>query len=510
MAPEIGKGVYGKEIDIYALGIILCEMLTGRVPFEGETSQEIILKHLTADPDLRDVPPRFRRVIERALFKDPVKRFRSVSEMLHALAFDERAAARDPREASIPSSIPPVTPTADPFGLDGKDGVPVVECVSDEIVFGPVVEVLPTTLEKPPVVCPPAPQEPIAAAVADGYRQLSQWWATANMSTPIKVLLIAAAVLLLALNSEWLLPAALTLGVIYLVYLGVRSLTLGSPKTHIVSSGDIKVGSFGGCAGTAGTRTAPPGFPNGMTEDTAAHVDRRERRRHARAPWRERARDTLGRRPLGQRLAELLGSLLMAAVASAVFCVIVLLAGGRELDASVDTWTFYAWLTLTSILGSWAILTLSKCWEGGDDDDVRRRFVLLMAGLAIGGIAFALSQVLMIRLTTGEMFNVLDLPRDVIPTGMYAADGTPGLAAFLAFFATLFALVRWWRQADPLRKTRFSIWGAVVCVFCAMLIPWQIPWGFLLAATMSVSVQLSAPWMNASERSRIHHEILET
>ena len=56
MAPEIGKGVYGKEIDIYALGVILYELLTGRVPFDGESSGEIIMKHLTADPDLSAVP----------------------------------------------------------------------------------------------------------------------------------------------------------------------------------------------------------------------------------------------------------------------------------------------------------------------------------------------------------------------------------------------------------------------------------------------------------------------
>ena len=52
MAPEIGRGVYGKEIDVYALGIMLYEMLTGRVPFDGESSQEIIMKHLTDNPDL--------------------------------------------------------------------------------------------------------------------------------------------------------------------------------------------------------------------------------------------------------------------------------------------------------------------------------------------------------------------------------------------------------------------------------------------------------------------------
>ena len=63
MAPEIGRGVYGKEIDIYALGIILFEMLTGRVPFEGESSQEIIMKHLTAEPDLSGVAEPYRQVI---------------------------------------------------------------------------------------------------------------------------------------------------------------------------------------------------------------------------------------------------------------------------------------------------------------------------------------------------------------------------------------------------------------------------------------------------------------
>jgi serine/threonine protein kinase len=84
MAPEIGRGVYGKGIDIYALGIILYEMLTGRVPFDGETSQEIIMKHLTDNPDTTAVPQPFRAVIQRALRKDPDKRFESVQQMLDA------------------------------------------------------------------------------------------------------------------------------------------------------------------------------------------------------------------------------------------------------------------------------------------------------------------------------------------------------------------------------------------------------------------------------------------
>ena len=133
------------------------------------------------------------------------------------------------------------------------------------------------------------------------------------------------------------------------------------------------------------------------------------------------------------------------------------------------------------------VLALAKFWEGYEGDDILRRFVMLVAGLSIGVGAFAACDMLMVRLSTKEMFNVLELPSDVIPTGIYASDGTPGLTPFLAYFATLFLVLRWWRQVDPLRKSRFSLWATIVCALVAMLIPWQIPWGFncVMACTRS-------------------------
>jgi len=100
MAPEVANGRYGKEIDIYALGIILYEMLTGRVPFEGESVGEVLMKHLTAKPDVSMLAEPYRGVVARALEKDPAKRFRSVSEMVSAPRRRRQAAIR--RVAGLP------------------------------------------------------------------------------------------------------------------------------------------------------------------------------------------------------------------------------------------------------------------------------------------------------------------------------------------------------------------------------------------------------------------------
>lgn len=74
MAPEITHGKYGPAVDVYSLGIILYELVTGRLPFNGETSGEILMKQLSSAPDLSIIDARLRPVIARALEKDPQKR----------------------------------------------------------------------------------------------------------------------------------------------------------------------------------------------------------------------------------------------------------------------------------------------------------------------------------------------------------------------------------------------------------------------------------------------------
>jgi serine/threonine protein kinase len=82
MAPEISTGKYQRPIDIYAMGIILYELLTGTVPFHGETAQEVLMKHLTAQPDLSPLAEPYRSIVARALVKDPAVRPQEARELL--------------------------------------------------------------------------------------------------------------------------------------------------------------------------------------------------------------------------------------------------------------------------------------------------------------------------------------------------------------------------------------------------------------------------------------------
>jgi len=82
MAPEIGAGKYDRSVDIYALGVLLYEMLTGQLPFLGASPAEILMKHMTAVPQLEHIEEPFRRVIRKALAKDPNDRYQTVQAMV--------------------------------------------------------------------------------------------------------------------------------------------------------------------------------------------------------------------------------------------------------------------------------------------------------------------------------------------------------------------------------------------------------------------------------------------
>src|SRR5207248_972445 len=86
MAPEISTGNYNRSIDIYAAGVILYEMLSGRVPFEGESAGEILMKHMTSLPDMSKLPSPFVPVLDQALAKNPARRYRNIGDMARDVA----------------------------------------------------------------------------------------------------------------------------------------------------------------------------------------------------------------------------------------------------------------------------------------------------------------------------------------------------------------------------------------------------------------------------------------
>ena len=85
MAPEISMGRYDHTVDIYALGVMLYEMLTGRPPHEGETMAEVLMRHMSGDVDLSGVEEPFAGVIRKAMAKVPEERYQSAQEMSEAV-----------------------------------------------------------------------------------------------------------------------------------------------------------------------------------------------------------------------------------------------------------------------------------------------------------------------------------------------------------------------------------------------------------------------------------------
>lgn len=108
MAPEISTGNYNKQIDVYACAVILHEMLTGIVPFDGESDGEILMKHLTATPDLSKVPEAFRAVVAKGLDKNPIQRFATMTEFARAV----EAVAVLPTAAALNNPFPPIPASA--------------------------------------------------------------------------------------------------------------------------------------------------------------------------------------------------------------------------------------------------------------------------------------------------------------------------------------------------------------------------------------------------------------
>jgi serine/threonine protein kinase len=91
MAPEQARGKsVDKRADIWAFGVVLFEMLTGKKLFEGETVSDVLAAVLKEEPDLTRAPVEVRRLLRSCLKKDPRQRLHDISDAM--LLFDDAPA----------------------------------------------------------------------------------------------------------------------------------------------------------------------------------------------------------------------------------------------------------------------------------------------------------------------------------------------------------------------------------------------------------------------------------
>ena len=163
MAPEIGSGKYDKGIDIYACGVMLFEMLTGKLPYDGETDNEIFVKHLTAVPDVAGLPRGFGPIVLRALDKNPLKRYASMTEFARAVDATALAVAspvvlpvNPPASTSGTSTMlppaPPATAVRDESPIILDDAPKAAPLAAPIMVPGGQPRTLPLPLARPTAI----------------------------------------------------------------------------------------------------------------------------------------------------------------------------------------------------------------------------------------------------------------------------------------------------------------------------------------------------------------------
>ena len=453
MAPEVGNGRYGKEIDVYALGIILYEMLTGRVPFEGESVGEILMKHLTADPDLDRVDEPFRTIIARALTKDPDARFRTVDEMIALLpaaehnTYTPRATTRV-HASPKPQAVSPAASAA-PQSLFSVSGPDDSTSASDE--------------------------EPIMRLMLDSWHQVRDWWdAKKQTLSPLSKLgILAAATFGLLVSAQVWIPALFVLTVVYCGYRVVRFIVL----------------SF------TGTQRRTKNLSETQTSIGKSAEAKPQRRRRS---WHDKRHATEPPKTLHRKITELVGSLLLSAVVVLAMTVLVMTYQG-----TIEQVHLYAWIVVTSIAGAWAVLIPAKFWEGQEGEPALRRFTMMALGLCVGAVGFGAQHLMMV-----DMTSLVQQWKH--PSGM--PIGAPDLAKYLAYFGGMFLILRWWLQAEPLRPARLSLvstaWILMVAWAVDLAIRFPQPLGVMIFANIAVATQLAATWINPRQpRARMAEEV---
>ncbi len=505
MAPEISRGRYGKEVDIYALGVIAFEMATGNIPFDGESAGEILMKHLTQPPNLSLLPERLRPVISKALAKDPARRQRSTMEFLREFeaAVVGRSTGRRPqllaevagparREIRSPRSTHPSEP-----GLFEGSNLAI-------LVVGAVLSVLMPFIFIPLLIAFCVITQQRINRERDARGEPGRY-ARASSPRPISASLdrdnrplaadLAETIQVTAGEEVWLpeQPRPAPVRTSELPWYGHWSLLviLGAVLLFVMRGG------FGvtGVAAIAGLSLAFVALSVKTirfgTEVLYGLSDTPLPRTAMQSPL-------VPIRTKPEQLHSLTTSAFFAPISVTALTGAIGLARPDLLNLHNNDLSLATVFVTVATLSTWTISLLSTISEGNDWDKWTRRGLFGAGGLVAGGAAYTVWQALFAP--GSSLFSTRGQDTAFTHLGSHAliADtGVPTLAGFLCFFGLFFALINWTKQTDPLRLSRFGLWPLIasVVVAGATSLVFAFPTGVavLWAGVISASVQLTSP-----------------
>jgi hypothetical protein len=508
MAPEVARGKYGSELDVYSLGVILFEMLTGHVPFSGESTGEILMKHLTEPPDLSKIEPRFRGVIARALEKDPQKRTAGATRLLEEF---QRARRGQVVAEEIPASHFVDVPQLERSAVRRSPAPAANPVPRQQVITAETIHYTGYVNGNRVPGGPQPPQQPgevplarecgrMAGSLGRGFKQL-----LGNSTFRIVALVALVA---FALRAD---PGSLRMGLVggggggpkALLVVGALLLAahLATKKNERHrSAGRVPEQPVAPRPVAAPVAVAPPPLPV-IQPAPAKFVP----------PVKPVSYSPNTVRPVSfrQRMSDLTGSMTVAVLWTALVTAgiagfgtqIPLVYAERTLMLTDGGLALFA---VTTLLGAWALLVSSKLTEGTDVDNQQRRLIQTALGAAVGAAAWGVQDLLLVDLPYRNGFNGIFKNVGNFELLTTSSPTEPALAGYILFFAALFGIRRWWWQADAFRSKRFSLGSLFFTGLVAFMIPaalvFQQNWGLMWAVAISTVVQLSAP--RTAERNR--------